>query len=225
MKKVILIIGLILVVLVAAFYLKRAQKDAQQLNTIELKKSENIQPNISDAGSVQETASPAESKEPVFSNWKKYESSLNDFDLFYPSDWTIIKEKGEIYTPVSGDIRLELSKIICCKYSLDEGMSLKIFYTEDKSRYPAIQKMISDKKKTYPAENFDVGPYQAVRFEGLHIQSKKDTDNVYMEEAILFLKTDRGFYTIVWNSMDPNKKGFTAQAFLKKILATFSIKK
>lgn len=78
--------------------------------------------------------------------------------------------------------------------------------------------MVSEKEKTYPVKNYSVESYKVSNFEGVLIKSKNSSESEYAE---LYLKDKAGFYTILWNAMDPNKKGLTASAYLEKIILSF----
>lgn len=150
--------------------------------------------------------------------WKSYQNLAHQFQFLYPADWQIRENDGEQYEPVNGSKLVEISNILCCQLSFDEGLDFKIFYSDDLTKYPDLKNIVSENKKNYPIKNYSVETYKIGDFEGILIKSKNTSNSEYAE---LYLKDNTGFYTILWNTMDPNKKGLTASDYLEKILLSF----
>jgi membrane-bound inhibitor of C-type lysozyme len=149
--------------------------------------------------------------------WKKYQNQTHNFELLYPTDWQVRENDGEQYEPVNGNKLVELSNTICCQFSFDEGLDFKIFYSDGFTKYPDLKNIVSEKQKIYPVKNYSVKSYKVANFEGV-LSSVKIGGAEYAE---LYLKDTAGFYTVLWNTMDPNKKGFTAANYLEKIISSF----
>jgi hypothetical protein len=147
--------------------------------------------------------------------WKTYQNLSKGFEVLYPTNWQVRENDGEQYEPVNGTKLVELYDIVCCKFSFDDGMDFKIFYSSGFSKYPNLNYLLAEREKIYPTKNYILENYKVGDFNGLLIKSKAVAGSEYAE---LYLKNDTGFYTVLWNAMDPNNKGFTASAYLEKII-------
>ena len=153
------------------------------------------------------------------SGWKTYRSVNPAFKFKYPFDWVLLPKTNEKYAPTDKILMADISKIYCCDKSVDDGVCMKIFWSSDAQKYPNIENIISKKKKgSRSVEKYNYG-----KFEGIKYESVGAYPGMTKEQSVeLYFKTDGGFYSIIWYSIDPNGKS-DYQRYLTPILDSFTV--
>ena len=155
------------------------------------------------------------------SDWKTYRNEEYGFEFKYPKDFELNdSESDELYKPHNSKLIVWVSKMLCCKISFDDGMSMEISYSADKSKYPNMDNLLEDEKKGVSEETHSIEKYSYKNFEG--IKTIAIYPKIYKAEYIdLFLKTDDGFYSFSWYVSDPEDRGFTYTNYFIPMLSTF----
>jgi len=161
------------------------------------------------------------------SDWKTYRNEEYEFEFKYPKDFELNdSESDELYKPHNSKLIVWVSKMLCCKISFDDGMSMEISYSVDKSKYPNMDNLLESKRERVSEETFSVEKYNYKNFEGVKTINAVNAGSIYSgmskEEHIeLFLKTDDGFYSFSWVAEDPEDRGFTYTNYFIPMLSTF----
>ena len=155
------------------------------------------------------------------SDWKTYRNEEYGFEFKYPEDFELDDYKSDkLYRSYEGKLIVELSKMICCDFSFEEGIDIKIFYSADESKNPDMDKLLEDERKGATKETHTIEKYNYKNFEG--VKTISIDPMAYKAEYIdLFLKTDDGFYFFSWYVDDPENRGFTYTNYFIPMLSTF----
>jgi len=157
------------------------------------------------------------------SDWEVYKNEEYGFEMKYPKDFELSEsESDRLYRSYEGKLIVELSKLLCCKFSFEDGMDIDIFYSTDKSKYPDMDDFLENRRKRVSKETFSVEKYSYKNFEG--VKTISTDPEAYKEENLeLFLKTDDGFYSFSWLANNPENRGFTYTNYFIPMLSTFKL--
>ena len=155
------------------------------------------------------------------SDWKTYKNEEYGFEFKYPKDFELIGSKSDkLYGPYNSKLIIWVNKMLCCDFSFENGMNIRISYSSDRSKYPDMNDLLESKRKMVSKETFSVEKYSYKNFEGAKTIST-DPEICKEEHIELFLKTNDGFYSFWWAAEDPEDRGFTYTDYFIPMLSTF----
>jgi hypothetical protein len=158
----------------------------------------------------------------VTANWKTYTNDTYGLSVKYPSGWkaTVVNQP---LAPINGNEIVELSNTTG-QIDVEEGMTLSFFYSTDMSKYPDVNKILSDDLNSKSQDTETSASISSNGFEGV-ITRAKEPGRTYTESAELYKKTTSGFVETKWSSTDPNNKNYTFENYAAPILSTFQFTK
>lgn len=219
MKKINLQKGIIQIPVIAAIVIIVATVVSISIyETVKLTASKNpvsITPALT--STLSPTSTPLPTLNPnITADWKTYSNKKYGFTVKYPQDFKINEQEN---TPQV----ISVDKILCCRFSFDDGMSLQINYIPNTvGGYPDMNDVLKNKKMGLSQETFSIQKYSYGNFKGVKAVSIDNGAGLVKQEYIdLYLKVDNGFYSFVWSSLDPENKGFSSADYLLPMLSTF----
>ena len=102
------------------------------------------------------------------SSWKTYRNEEYGFEFEYPEDFELDDSKSDkLYGQYNSKLIAWVNKILCCDFSFDDGMIIRISYSSDKSKYPNMDDLFKIEREGMGKETFTVEKYSYKNFEGV----------------------------------------------------------